>query len=178
MNRDSNRLEEVKEIIKTEPKPSKEAEPFAELEAKFATQQTKYTFILKTNKEAFAKGSQVYLTYGRWSNRDLLLHYGFSLEKNKYNYGFFKMGFHGELADARKTALFCECFGIDPDANENVALRRKFKIFYQQFHCCTLLSDAAVTSKKYSDFEIYKNPEFEADGLKRVHSRIKIFGKR
>ena len=36
--------------------------------------------------EFYPKGSEVYMSYGRYSNRQLLSNYGFALKENKYNY--------------------------------------------------------------------------------------------
>ena len=44
-----------------------------------------FEFVVKNEKERCEKGSQIYLSYGNLSNRDLLLRYGFCLKKNKYN---------------------------------------------------------------------------------------------
>ena len=40
---------------------------------------------------SFPKGSQVYLCYGRMSNRDALKRYGFCLTSNKYNNMYIKL---------------------------------------------------------------------------------------
>ena len=45
----------------------------------------KYDFVIKSIGHRFPKGSQVYLSYGRMSNRDALKRYGFCLTQNKYN---------------------------------------------------------------------------------------------
>jgi hypothetical protein len=37
-------------------------------------------------EETYRKGDQVFMTYGRYSNRQLLVSYGFGLKENKYNY--------------------------------------------------------------------------------------------
>ena len=44
-----------------------------------------FTFMMSTGQDTFAKGSQVYLCYGRLTNRELLKRYGFCLTNNKYN---------------------------------------------------------------------------------------------
>ena len=36
--------------------------------------------------ESYKKGEQIFMTYGRYSNRQLLVSYGFALKVNKYNY--------------------------------------------------------------------------------------------
>ena len=50
-----------------------------------------YDFIIKSQSEFFPKGSQVYLCYGRMSNRDALKRYGFCLTNNKYNNLYIKL---------------------------------------------------------------------------------------
>jgi hypothetical protein len=44
-----------------------------------------YDFVITSQQDTFPKGSQVYLCYGRMSNRDALKRYGFCLTQNKYN---------------------------------------------------------------------------------------------
>ena len=44
-----------------------------------------YDFVIKPQTATFPKGSQIYLCYGRMSNRDALKNYGFCLTQNKYN---------------------------------------------------------------------------------------------
>ena len=51
----------------------------------------KYDFVIRTYNDGFPKGSQVYLCYGRMSNRDMLKRYGFCLPFNKYNYLYIKL---------------------------------------------------------------------------------------
>ncbi len=46
---------------------------------------SEFEFVVKNGKEQFEAGSQMYLSYGGLSNRDLLLRYGFALRRNKYN---------------------------------------------------------------------------------------------
>ncbi|CAG9333458.1 unnamed protein product [Blepharisma stoltei] len=49
-------------------------------------------FILTTGvRTGFKKGEQVYNAYGRLSNRDLLLDYGFTLENNRYDALYFRI---------------------------------------------------------------------------------------
>mmetsp|Transcript_24875 Transcript_24875/g.24538 ORF Transcript_24875/g.24538 Transcript_24875/m.24538 type:complete len:221 (+) Transcript_24875:935-1597(+) len=43
--------------------------------------------------EKYEKGSEVYMSYGRYSNRQLLCVYGFALRNNKYNYARIKVKF-------------------------------------------------------------------------------------
>ena len=52
---------------------------------------TEYTFQVKTGENTYQKGSQVFLCYGRISNRQLLKRYGFCLTNNKYNHLFIKL---------------------------------------------------------------------------------------
>lgn len=44
-------------------------------------------FLIKTGKnDSYKAGDQIFIPYGSYSNRILLLHYGFSLSDNKFNY--------------------------------------------------------------------------------------------
>lgn len=58
---------------------------------------TDYTFQVKTGEHTYQKGSQVFLCYGRISNRQLLKRYGFCLSNNKYNHLFIKL--HLDIED-------------------------------------------------------------------------------
>lgn len=51
----------------------------------------KYEFQIQTGKDSYPKGSQIYICYGRMSNRDMLKRYGFCLTNNKYNNIFIKL---------------------------------------------------------------------------------------
>ena len=50
-----------------------------------------YDFIIQSHADSFKKGSQVFLCYGRMSNRDALKRYGFCLTSNKYNNMYIKL---------------------------------------------------------------------------------------
>ena len=50
-----------------------------------------YNFIMKTGQDAFPAGSQVFLCYGRMTNREMLKRYGFCIKNNKYNNMFIKL---------------------------------------------------------------------------------------
>jgi hypothetical protein len=39
----------------------------------------------------YPKGSQIYICYGRMSNREMLKRYGFCLQNNKYNNIFIRL---------------------------------------------------------------------------------------
>lgn len=54
--------------------------------------------IIAGNHEKYLKGSEIYLSYGRYSNRHLLSFYGFAMANNKYNYARVKVPFRS-LAD-------------------------------------------------------------------------------
>ena len=41
---------------------------------------------IKTVRECYKKGQEVYISYGNKSNRELLLNYGFCMPHNVYNY--------------------------------------------------------------------------------------------
>lgn len=127
-------VEELKEIAEEVAAPSKESEdPFYEMEKRFESQKSEYTFVLKTKKQRFPKGSQIYLTYGKMPNRETLLHYGFVLEKNKYDYTYFEMSFSDHDKDPRKLQLVKEIFKCGSVRNQLV---RNFRIYYQSFNEC------------------------------------------
>lgn len=50
-----------------------------------------YDFVIQSDNDTFKKGSQVFLCYGRMSNRDALKRYGFCLTSNKYNNMYIKL---------------------------------------------------------------------------------------
>lgn len=50
-----------------------------------------YEFQIQTGKDVYPKGSQIYICYGRMSNREMLKRYGFCLTNNKYNNIFIKL---------------------------------------------------------------------------------------
>jgi hypothetical protein len=49
--------------------------------------------IIAGNNEKYLKGAELYLSYGRYSNRHLLSFYGFAMANNKYNYARVKVPF-------------------------------------------------------------------------------------
>jgi hypothetical protein len=60
-------------------------------EKTLAAMPDKYNFVIRTYNDGFPKGSQVYLCYGRMSNREMLKRYGFCFPYNKYNYLYIKL---------------------------------------------------------------------------------------
>ena len=42
--------------------------------------------VVMSKFETFPEGSPVCISYGRYSNRQLLTYYGFAMDENKYNY--------------------------------------------------------------------------------------------
>ncbi|CAG9320948.1 unnamed protein product [Blepharisma stoltei] len=52
-------------------------------------------------EEFYVKGSEVYMSYGRYSNRQLLTVYGFSLKNIKYNYATLKIKIEDLASDPR-----------------------------------------------------------------------------
>ncbi len=92
-------------------------------------------FTVRTNKDTFAKGSQVYITYGRHQNQELLLHYGFCLSLNKYNYLHFRAGLpqvRSKLESVYKKSVFAQMFDC------HTSFFRRFRIYYQQFNACNI----------------------------------------
>ena len=63
-----------------------------EEEIKHVEELTDLYFVVRTAKKTgFAQGSQALIMYGRLSNRELLLDYGFTIPDNKYNAFYFRM---------------------------------------------------------------------------------------
>jgi len=60
-------------------------------EKTLAAMPDNYDFVIRTYCDGFPKGSQVFLCYGRMSNREMLKRYGFCLPYNKYNYLYIKL---------------------------------------------------------------------------------------
>ena len=57
----------------------------------FSNVDKEYDFVIRTGKQGYPKGSQVYICYGRMSSREMLKRYGFCLQHNKYNNIYIKM---------------------------------------------------------------------------------------
>jgi hypothetical protein len=62
--------------------------------------------------EIYQPGSQVYIQYGKYSNRQLLIHYGFVMKENKYNYARLKVPL-GYFLNERQTAALGKGYSLD-----------------------------------------------------------------
>jgi len=139
--------EEVKSIVPL----NESADPFHKLEKLFVTKSLRYTFVLKTKKQRFAKGSQIYLNYGKLSNREALLHYGFVLEKNKYNYTYFRMSFSDKIIDPKKIQLVDEVF---KNSSSKDMLAKGFRVRYHKFNECKRFNILCSCTKVYEDINL------------------------
>lgn len=73
-----------------------------------------YNFVIQSNTDTFPKGSQIYLCYGRMSNRDALKRYGFCLTYNKYNHMTIKLRLEQNDPDFRyRHYVIQKFFSID-----------------------------------------------------------------
>lgn len=97
-----------------------------------------FNFIIRTYNDAFPKGSQVYLCYGRMSNRSMLQRYGFCLPYNKYNYLFIKLRLEPDDPDfLMKKHIIRKFFSIDPDSSnpdKTDISSKHFKIYFQKLN--------------------------------------------
>ena len=57
----------------------------------FEPQSNDYFRMTTGSDETYEAGAQLFLFYGQYSNRQLLLYYGFTLERNMYNYAVIKL---------------------------------------------------------------------------------------
>ena len=76
-----------------------------------------YTFTMSTGADAFPKGSQVQLCYGRMTNREMLKRYGFCITNNKYNNMFIKLRLEVSDPDFKyRLFILHKFFSLDSDA--------------------------------------------------------------
>ena len=96
-----------------------------------------YEFQMKTCQDTFPKGSQVYLCYGRMTNREMLKRYGFCILNNKYNNMFIKLRLEVTDPDFKyRLFILQKFFSLDPDTKRggvNVSSRH-FKVHYHHFN--------------------------------------------
>ena len=103
----------------------------------------------------YKKGSQVYITYGRCPNRELMLYYGFCISMNKHNYAQFRMKLDNEgkkLENIYKRSVAARAFPITKN------FTRRFRLYYQQFNTCKLLNN------KFSNNYIFEDKKLEVGG--------------
>jgi hypothetical protein len=105
-----------------------------------------YDFVIRSQSENFAKGSQVFLCYGRLSNRDALKRYGFSLTMNKYNYINIKLRLEPNEPDFKyRKYIIQKFFSVDKSEHEDLVEEksssrqmdiqsRHFRIYYQRLN--------------------------------------------
>ncbi|OMJ75653.1 hypothetical protein SteCoe_25179 [Stentor coeruleus] len=74
--------------------------------------------------EKYEKGAEVYMSYGRYSNRQLLSVYGFSLKVNKYNFAIVKVPINTLVTEDMASKIYFE----DLKANDFVKFKLKEKI--------------------------------------------------
>lgn len=80
-----------------------------------------YDFVITSNTDRFPKGSQVYLCYGRMSNRDALKRYGFCLTHNKYNHMSIKLRLEQNDPDFRyRHYVIQKFFSVDTESKDPV----------------------------------------------------------
>lgn len=60
----------------------------------------------------YEAGSEVYMSYGRYSNRQLLCVYGFALQENKYNYARIKVNLD-EIANTITQQVYMRSYRLD-----------------------------------------------------------------
>jgi hypothetical protein len=97
-----------------------------------------YEFQIQTGKEGYPKGSQIYICYGRMSNREMLKRYGFCLTNNKYNNIFIKLKLELQDPDFKyRYYIMQKFFQIDlENKNQNLVgvQSRHFKVYYQKLN--------------------------------------------
>lgn len=80
------------------------------------------------SKEAYEAGSQLFLFYGHYSNRQLLLHYGFAMEENMFNYARVCIPLHAMTSSASLVQRL-----------QAAALSKAYYFRIQQYDLCTSL---------------------------------------
>ena len=96
-----------------------------------------FTFQMKTGQDTFPAGSQVFLCYGRMTNREMLKRYGFCIVNNKYNNMFIKLRLEVSDPDFKyRLFILQKFFSLDADTvrgGVNVSSRH-FKVHYHHFN--------------------------------------------
>ena len=96
-----------------------------------------FTFVMTTGNDAFPKGSQVMLCYGRMTNREMLKRYGFCITNNKYNNMFIKLRLEVSDPDFKyRLFILQKFFSLDSDARNGAVQvqSRHFKVHYHHFN--------------------------------------------
>lgn len=82
----------------------------AQIDDKFS-KDCEHIQILRNSKQAYEKGSQIYMSYGKHSNGGLLSKYSFMLANNKYNYAVIELDVAKKYDDVSE-ATIKKVFGI------------------------------------------------------------------
>ncbi len=98
-----------------------------------------FDFVIRTYSDGFPKGSQVFLCYGRMSNREMLKRYGFCIPYNKYNYLYIKLRLEPNDQDfAYRKYVLRKFFSIDdPKKGDNNSMdisSRHFRVYFQKLN--------------------------------------------
>ena len=96
-----------------------------------------FSFVMTTGNDAFPKGSQVFLCYGRMTNREMLKRYGFCITNNKYNNMFIKLRLEVSDPDFKyRLFILQKFFSLDADARGGgvQVSSRHFKVHYHHFN--------------------------------------------
>ena len=84
-------------------------------------------FRITCNKfEKYESGAQIFIPYGKYSNRQLLTNYGFVLKDNHYNYARIKINL-GEFMNENQAESIAKGFSLD--------LPVIFKLKFNEFSC-------------------------------------------
>ena len=89
--KEEERLRQGKTISDAEPLPVTPEMAHKQWERILSLVDEKFEFVIRTDSQSFRKHSQVFLSYGRLTNRDSLKRYGFCLPKNKYNFVYIRL---------------------------------------------------------------------------------------
>lgn len=122
-----------------------------------------YDFVIRTYNDGFPKGSQVFLCYGRMSNREMLKRYGFCLPYNKYNYLYIKLRLEPNDPEfAYRKYVLRKFFSIeDPKANYKQGpgsandtmdiSSRHFRVYFQKLNTKVLKFIKILTFNVHDD---------------------------
>jgi hypothetical protein len=107
-------------------------------EKTLASMPDTYDFVIRTYSDGFPKGSQVFLCYGRMSNREMLKRYGFCIPYNKYNYLYIKLRLEPNDPEfAYRKFVLRKFFSIeDPKKGGDVMdiSSRHFRVYFQKLN--------------------------------------------
>lgn len=114
-----------------------------------------FDFVIRTYNDGFPKGSQVFLCYGRMSNRDMLKRYGFCIPHNKYNYLYIKLRLEPNDQDfAYRKYVLRKFFSIDDPDHDKKAMdisSRHFRVYFQKLNTKVLKFIKILTFNVHED---------------------------